>query len=339
MMTFSTRRGRAVIALAAALTLLGSVAEARVGRGGGFGSRGGRTFDAPPVTRTAPNPAGPINRSQAPQNQFQNRPGTPPAGQAAQPRGFGFGSGLFAGLLGAGLLGMLFGNGFFGGLAGLASFFGLLLQLALVAFLISFAIRWFRRRQEPVAAHAYGRSAQGGAVPPAGGPMTSRGGLGGALGGLGLGGLGRTPGRDAPRRPGVQDEVGIGEKDYAAFERALHEVQGAHSRQDVAALWGVATPEMAGYIQEELNENASKGIVNTVGNVRLVQGDLAEAWREGETEYATVAMRFAHTDVTTEKATGRVVEGDPDRIIEATELWTFRRDRDGDWKLSAIQQG
>src|SRR3712207_7461286 len=58
-----------------------------------------------------------------------------------------------------------------------------------------------------------------------------------------------------------------------------------------AALWGLATPEMAGYIQEELNENASNGVVNTVANVRLVQGDLAEAWREGESDYATVAMR------------------------------------------------
>jgi predicted lipid-binding transport protein (Tim44 family) len=339
MMRFSTRRGRAVIALAAALALLGGVAEARVGRGGGFGSRGGRTFDAPPVTRTAPNPAGPINRSQVPQSQFQNRPGMPPAGQVAQPSRFGFGTGLFAGLLGAGLLGMLFGNGFFGGLAGLGSFFGLLLQLALVAFLISFAIRWFRRRQEPATAHAYGRSAQGSPVPPAGGPVSPRGGLGGTLGGLGLGGLGRAPVQDAPRRPGVQDEVGIGEKDYAAFERTLHEVQAAYSRQDVAALWNLATPEMAGYIQEELNENASKGVVNTVGNVRLAQGDLAEAWREGETDYATVAMRFAHTDVTTDKATGRIVDGDPDRIVETTELWTFRRDRGADWKLSAIQQG
>jgi predicted lipid-binding transport protein (Tim44 family) len=334
MMMFSTRRGRAVVALAAALTLLGSVAEARVGRGGSFGSRGARTFDAPPVTRTAPNQAGPIQRSQTPESQFQSRPGMPPAGQVAQPRRFGFGTGLFAGLLGAGLLGMLFGNGFFGGLAGLASFFGLLLQIALVGFLVAFAVRWFRRRQEPVAAHAYGRSAGTGPVPPTQG-------LGGALSGMGLGGLGSVGGasvQDAPRRPGVRDEVGIGEQDYAAFERSLHEVQAAYSAGDVAALWRLATPEMAGYIQEELNENASNGVVNTISNVRLAQGDLAEAWREGDAEYATVAMRFAHTDVTTEKATGRVVDGDPTRVVEATELWTFRRDRGGDWKLSAIQQ-
>ena len=341
MMKLSTARGRAVIMLAAALTLAGSVAEARVGRGGGFGSRGGRTFDAPPATRTAPNPAGPIERSQVPQNQLQNRPGMPSAGQVAQPRRFGFGTGLFAGLLGAGLLGMLLGNGFFGGLAGLASIFGLLIQVALVALLAMWAIRWFRRRQqEPATAQAYGRSAAApgpGPVPPVGRPTGGLGApLGGALGSM-LGGA--QPTAKAARRPGVRDEVGVGEADFAAFERSLHEVQAAYSSGDVAALWSLATPEMAGYIQEELNENASNGVVNTVTNVRLSQGDLAEAWREGETDYATVAMRFAHTDVTTEKATGRVVSGDPAKVIEATELWTFRRDRGGPWKLSAIQQG
>src|ERR671917_235298 len=174
MMNVSTRRGRAVIALAAALTLAGSVAEARVGRGGGFGSRGARTFEAPPATRTAPNPAGPIERSKIPQNQFQNRPGMPAGAQAAQPRRFGFGTGLFAGLLGAGLLGMLFGNGFLGGLAGLASFLGLLLQIALIGGLVWLAVRFFRRRQEPAIAGAgergpMARSALGGMTPPVGG--------------------------------------------------------------------------------------------------------------------------------------------------------------------------
>jgi len=331
MMKLSSRRSRAVIALAAALTLAGSVAEARVGRGGSFGSRGGRTFDPPPVTRTAPNPASPIERSQIPQNQFQNRPGMPPAGQVAQPRRFGFGTGLFAGLLGAGLLGMLFGNGFFGGLAGLGSFLGLLIQVGLLVLLAAWAVRWFRRREQaPATAQAYGRSAAG--------PAPRTGGLGaqasGALGAM----LGSRPNASAQRR-GVRDEVGIGEADFAAFERSLHEVQAAYSSGDVPALWSLATPEMAGYIQEELNENAAKGVVNTVAHVRLAQGDLAEAWREGTTDYATVAMRFTHTDVTTDKATGRVVSGDPVGVVEATELWTFRRDPGGSWKLSAIQQG
>jgi predicted lipid-binding transport protein (Tim44 family) len=69
-----------------------------------------------------------------------------------------------------------------------------------------------------------------------------------------------------------------------------------------------------------------------------VKGDLSEAWREGATDFATVAMRYALTDVMVERASGRVVEGDPSRTEEATEVWTFRREAGGPWKLSAIQQ-
>lgn len=332
-----------MIALAAALVLAGSAAEARVGGGrGSFGSRGSRTYTPPPATRTAPDAASPIQRSQIPnQGPAMNRPGTP-APNVAQPRRFGFGTGLMAGLFGAGLLGMLMGNGFFGGLGGLASIMGLLLQIGLVVLLVSFAMKWFRRRQQPAYAgpQNYDRSAMGGSVPPTGGRSATGGigGLGGGLGGGLAGGLGGAlGGLQQRRRTDVRDEIGIGEKDYAAFERSLVELQDAYSREDVAKLWTLATPEMAGYIQEELNDNASRGVVNKLSDVRLVQGDLSEAWREGNVEYATVAMRISLVDVLTDKATGRVVEGDPTQPQEATEVWTFRRDQGGSWKVSAIQ--
>ena len=54
-------------------------------------------------------------------------------------------------------------------------------------------------------------------------------------------------------------------------------------------------------------EQASRGVVNAVTEVRLEQGDLAEAWAEPGREYATVAMRFSMIDVTRDQA-GRVVE-------------------------------
>ncbi len=67
-------------------------------------------------------------------------------------------------------------------------------------------------------------------------------------------------------------------------------------------------------------------------------GDLPEGWREGTTDYATVAMRFSSINALTERATGRIVEGDASKPQEATELWTFRREPGGAWQLSAIQQ-
>jgi predicted lipid-binding transport protein (Tim44 family) len=95
---------------------------------------------------------------------------------------------------------------------------------------------------------------------------------------------------------------------------------------------------MAGYYQEELNENARRGVRGTISDVKLLQGDLSEAWREGPTDYATVAMRYALTEQVVDRATGRPVPGEPNGASEATEVWTFRRDNGGPWKVSAIQQ-
>lgn len=316
MLNLVSGRKRALLAVTGILALaVAGIAEARPGSGSSSGSRGSRTFDAPAATRTAPNTAQPIQRTQTPQTAPAQRPTQAPAPASSG----GFGRGLVAGLVGAGLLGLLFGGGLSGGLGGTASFLGLLLQLALIAGLVMLALRFFRRRQEPALAGAGAPLARSGLTSP--GQFTGGGGGG--------------PARPAGPRG---DEIGIGPADYAAFERVLADVNAAYSRQDVAALWNLATPEMAGYFQEELNDNARKGVVNTVSNVRLLQGDLAESWREGPVEYATVAMRFQLTDVTVDRATNRVVAGDPSRPTEAVEVWTFRRDRGGPWKLSAIQQ-
>lgn len=306
----------ALCGLAAVALLVLAVAEADAARrGGGFGSRGARTYAPPPATQTAPNPASPINRSVT----QPQRPATAAAAQTGAAKGGmfnrpGFMGGLLAGFLGAGLLGLLLGNGLLGGLSGLAGFLGLLLQVALVVIVARLVWAWWQRRNAPGYATAGGPSMRdlGQAEPqPAHG------------GGSGFG--------------GAAADVTIGQADYDAFERLLSEVHTAYSDEDIAKLRSLATPEVVGYFAEELAENASRGVVNKVSGVKLLQGDLAEAWREGDVEYATVAMRYASVDVTTERAGGRVVEGS-NEPFERTELWTFLRSRGGGWILSAVQQ-
>src|SRR5947207_13973345 len=96
-----------VLSLAVPLVMAISAADARVGGGGSSGSRGSRTFSAPPSTTTAPGTAQPMNRT-------FTQPGSPgmgaPAAAGAAKGGFfnrpGLLGGLAAGFLGAGLLGM-----------------------------------------------------------------------------------------------------------------------------------------------------------------------------------------------------------------------------------------
>jgi predicted lipid-binding transport protein (Tim44 family) len=300
------RLGALSLAVAAILGYMIGAADARVGGGGSFGSRGTRTFSAPPTTRTAPTPAKPVEQS-------MTQPG---AGAVAQtPAGSRFGSGfgglLLGGLLGAGLFGLFTGGGLFGGLTGFASFLGLMLQVGLIAGAVYLLMGYLRSRQQPALAGVGGRAS------------SERTTLNSIPGGAGA---------------GAASSLRVDSADYDAFERLLGGVQTAYSREDATALGDMTTPEMLSYFSRDLADNARKGVRNEVADVKLLEGDLAEAWREGSSDYATVAMRFSLRDTVVDRATGRVISGGPQ---EATEIWTFRRDRGQsaqDWQLSAIQQ-
>jgi predicted lipid-binding transport protein (Tim44 family) len=304
-----------VLSLAVPLVMAISAADARVGGGGSSGSRGSRTFSAPPSTTTAPGTAQPMNRT-------FTQPGSPgmgaPAAAGAAKGGFfnrpgmGLLGGLAAGFLGAGLLGMLFGGGMFSGLGGLSSIIGLMLQIGLIIIVVRLAMSWWQRRHTPASAYAGG---------PAAGP-TPQTGFGSGMGfGLGSG--------SAP--------LEILPADYEAFERLLTDIQAAWSNEDVAKLHTLATPDMVSYFTNDLEANRARNVVNKVSGTRLLQGDLAEAWREGDTDFASVAMRFSMIDKTVDRTTGRLVEGS-EQPSEVTEVWTFLRPRGGNWELSAIQQ-
>ena len=309
----------AFAAIATVFTLAAAdYADARAGRGFSSGSRGARTFSAPAATPTAPRAAQPLQRSTT--QPSTAAAGTAAAGQAARPGLFGGGmlGGLAAGFLGAGLFGMLFGHGFMGGMGGFAAFLGLILQVVLVIVVARLAFAWWQRRNQP----SY---AMQGAAPEAGPGRAAAGGFGGLFGG--------GAGAAAP----AGEPLTLDQQDYDDFEQLLTDVQAAYTAEDLNALRSKATPEMVSYFAEDLADNSGRGRVNKVTGVKLLQGDLAEAWREGSDEYATVAMRFELTDSMVERSSGNVVEGGSPG--EATELWTFRRSRGGQWMLSASQQG
>ena len=143
----------AVLAVAVTLGWVVGEADARIGGGSSSGSRGSRTFAAPPATRTAPTTTQPMQRT-------LTQPAQPGAAGAARPAAAG-GSwfnrpgllgGLAAGFLGAGLFGLLFGHGMFGGLGGLASMLGLIVQVGLIAIVAMLIWRWFQRRNQPAMA-------------------------------------------------------------------------------------------------------------------------------------------------------------------------------------------
>ncbi|MCV9907473.1 Tim44 domain-containing protein [Brucella sp. HL-2] len=316
-------------------------AEARRAGGGGFGSRGARTYQAPAPTRTAPNNAAPMERSMTPNpgtNTQANRPAAGAQNAAAATRSGGmfgnFGRSMLGGLLVGGLIGMMLGNG----LGGLAGMFGLLLQVAVIALIAMFVMRMFANRRQTAAASAGNAGAK-----PFGGTQP----FGAAKSAAPQAGVAsRTPSvnpfeakqAEIPAAPVVEEEpMDVGQEELDRFEQMLSEIQTAYGREDYAALRKLATPEAMSYLAEELGEIASSGMRNEVKDVKLLQGDVSEAWREGDVEYATVAIRYSAIDVMLDRNTGAVVEGNPDEPVESVEVWTFTRKDGGEWQLAAIQ--
>ncbi|MFM9973006.1 MAG: TIM44-like domain-containing protein [Beijerinckiaceae bacterium] len=320
--------GRVAIAIFAGLITLGLSAEfvdAKPGRGAGSGSRGARTEQSVPSTPTAPrtSPSAPSNASAI--------PGRPPVAQAAAPsRMSTMAKGFAAGLIGAGLFGLLSGSGLFGGLSGIMGFLGLFLQIALLALVARLIWGFFRNRQAS-------------AMPQAAGPAVAPDRMARMMGQTAAAGSASAPNVSAyqpqPVAPQRSDTVGIGPDDYNAFQGVLANLMSAYSSEDIAGIRRVATPEMAAGFIKELHENQSRGVVNRLGDAQLLQGDLAEAWYEDSAAYATVAVRYAMTDVTVERASGKVIAGNPNQPEETVEIWTFLRDGAGrPWVLCAQQQ-
>ncbi|XKM38500.1 Tim44 domain-containing protein (plasmid) [Rhizobium ruizarguesonis] len=312
----------AAIAALTSATVFASLDDAEARRAGsfGFGSRGTRTFQAPPVTRTAPAPAAPIERSMTPRPQT-TAPATAQQPLGAQRPGFfgGFGRSMIGGLIAGGLLGMLLGHGFGGGFG----FLGMLLQIALIGGAVMLAMRYFANRRQP--SYGAGGQSQSYSMSP-----TNKSSF--QIPAIGSGG-----GFGGPRGNRPSDEIGLAQADLDQFEELLTQVQTAYGAEDYGTLRRLTTPEAMSYLAEELGENATNGVRNRVSDVKLLQGDIAEAWREDGQEYATLAMRYSSVDAIVERDSGRVVSGDDRRPSESTEVWTFVRKPDADWKLAAIQ--
>jgi predicted lipid-binding transport protein (Tim44 family) len=315
----------AVLSLSLVMGLsLASEADAR--RGGSFGSRGARTYSAPPPTKTAPTQTAPVQRSMT-----SPQPGQPGAANAARPsaanpmnaprRGGFLGNPLVRGLMLGGLIGLLLGHGFGAGLAGAL---GGILQIALVALVAMLVFRFFANRRRNATATAAPMQAGNASFRS---PFEVEQPATPASAGYGAG---------AAHYAG--EDFAVQSSDREVFERMLREIQEAFGREDYGAIRERSTPEIMSYLAEELSQNATRGVRNEVRDVQMLEGDVAEAWREGEAEYATAALRYSSRDWMVDRQSGAVVEGDPDAVTETTELWTFVRSPGQSWKLSAIQE-
>jgi predicted lipid-binding transport protein (Tim44 family) len=303
---------KSLIAAAVLFGLAAMPADAR--RGGSFGSRGTRTYSAPNSTGLTPGYVAPVRRSMTDRSVTpQYAPSYQPGFNAQRRPGIfgGFGGGLLTGIVAGGLIGHFFGHGYGYGMGGGGGgFLAILIQLAILGGVIWLVMRLFAGRSSSSPSYSAAPSYQPDYAPQ---PV-----------------YGAAP---------PQNALQISDTDQETFERLLGQLQDAFGREDYGALRAITTPEVMGYLAEELSDNATHGRRNEVTGTRLLDGEVSEAWSEDGRDYATVAMRYESTDVTRDRATGAILSGST-VPSQTTELWTFVRASGdwGGWKVSAIQE-
>ena len=119
----------------------------------------------------------------------------------------------------------------------------------------------------------------------------------------------------------------------AAFEMIV--IAFAHG--DKATLQPLLAPDVYRHFSDAIEARRQHGETLQTELVGIRSAVLVEAGMDGR--FATLTIRFVSEQVNALRdAKGEVVEGNPERVIDVIDLWTFRRDTrstDPNWGLAA----
>ncbi len=131
------------------------------------------------------------------------------------------------------------------------------------------------------------------------------------------------------------DPADFVEKSKAAFEYIVM----AFAAGDTARLKPLLSKDVFEGFAAAIEARAEKGETLETTLVRFKEAELTEAAMRGRTSSVTVRYVTEQVNVTRDKD-GKVVDGDPDHITEAVDVWTFERDTrssDPNWILVATE--
>lgn len=127
----------------------------------------------------------------------------------------------------------------------------------------------------------------------------------------------------------------------AGARMAYEMIVGAFAAGDRKALKSLLSKEVYEGFEAAIRDRETRGETVESQFVSLDHADIDAAELRGNVAHITV--RFASQLITaTRDKDGNVVDGNPDKVIEVTDVWTFARDansRDPNWKLVATEAG
>jgi len=140
----------------------------------------------------------------------------------------------------------------------------------------------------------------------------------------------------------ARDDKTFDAKHFVTGARAAYEmIVQAYAEGDRRTLKNLLSREVYDGFEAAIRERETKGETVESRFVAIEKSDIAGAELRGRTAQVTVRFVSQLISVTRDKS-GNVIEGNPERVTDVTDVWTFARDlssRDPNWKLVATEAG
>ena len=140
----------------------------------------------------------------------------------------------------------------------------------------------------------------------------------------------------------ARDDKSFDAKQFLIGARSAYEmIVTAYAAGDRKQLKGLLGREVYDGFEASIREREQRGETVETRFVSIDGADLAGAELRGKIEQVTVRFVSQLVSVTRDKA-GAVIDGNPDKVTDVTDVWTFARDvssRDPNWKLVATEAG
>jgi predicted lipid-binding transport protein (Tim44 family) len=140
----------------------------------------------------------------------------------------------------------------------------------------------------------------------------------------------------------AREEPGFDAQHFVAGARAAYEmIVMAYAEGDRRALKNLLSKEVYDGFEAAIREREGRGETVETRFVAIDKSDITGAEVRGRTAQVTLRFVSQLISVTRDKA-GSVIDGNPEKVTEVTDVWTFARDlssRDPNWKLVATEAG
>jgi predicted lipid-binding transport protein (Tim44 family) len=140
----------------------------------------------------------------------------------------------------------------------------------------------------------------------------------------------------------AREDESFDAKHFLTGARTAYEmIVTAFAEGDRRALKNLLSREVYEGFDAAISEREKRGEKVETRFVSIDRADIIAAELRGRTAQITVRFVSKLVSVTRDRS-GAVIEGNPDKVTEVTDVWTFARDlssRDPNWKLVATEAG